>query len=150
MSAYTTSLTLFLQLQKDRHRVDLLELSNFGNPSDSGTKECYKRMRSKNIFDKRAKKTKSTKRSIISSISSTDLIKLESLIKCNNQPEVSLGQRFGLKPLQSELQLQPYKLTKRCQQVSKCNGCGTLFDRTDEKLYILGRNEWYEKSYERH
>ena len=107
-------------------------------------------MGSKNIFDKSAKKTKSTKRNIISSISSTDLIKLESLIECNNQPEVSLDQRFGPKPLQSELQLQPYKLTKRCQQVSRCNGCCTLFDKTDEKLYILGRNEWYEKSYEHH
>ena len=29
VSAYTSSLTLFLQLQKCRHSVDLLELSNF-------------------------------------------------------------------------------------------------------------------------
>ena len=28
---------------------------------------------------------------------------------------------------------------------SKCNGCGTLFDKTDEKSYILGRNKWYGK-----
>ena len=55
-------------------------------------------LRSKNTFDKGAKKTNSTKRSIISTISSTDLTKLKSLIKCSNQPEVPLGQSFGLKP----------------------------------------------------
>ena len=97
VSAYTSSLILFLQLQKDRHSVDLLELSNFGTPSGSGTKKGYRRMQSKNAFDKGAKKTKSTKRSIVSSISSTDLI------KCNNQPEVPLGQilpnqNYNLRP----------------------------------------------------
>ena len=46
VSAYTSSLTLFLQsLQKDRHKIDLFELSNFGNPSDSGTKKGYKTVR---------------------------------------------------------------------------------------------------------
>ena len=65
VSAYTSSLTLFLQsLQKDRHNIDLLELSNFGNPSGSGTEKGYKRMRSKSISGKGAKKTKSTNRSI--------------------------------------------------------------------------------------
>ena len=93
-------------------------------------------MRSKNSFEKEAKKTKSTKRSIISSISSTDLTKLKSLIKFNNQPEVTLGQNVWPKPPQPKQQPQPYELTKQCQQVSKCNGCGTLFDKTDEKLYI--------------
>ena len=45
VSAYTSSLTLFLQpLQKDRHKIDLLELSNFGNPSGSGTTKGYKRV----------------------------------------------------------------------------------------------------------
>ena len=141
----TSSLTLFLQLQKDRHIVDLFELPNFGNLSGSGTKKGYRRIRSKNTFDKGAKKTKSTKRSISSSISSTDLTKLKSLIKCNNQLEVPLGQSFGPKPPQSEPQSQPYELIKRCQQVSKSNGCGAFFDKTDEKLYILGRNEWYGK-----
>ena len=69
VSACTRSLTLFLQsLQKDHHSVDLLELSNFGNPSGSGPKKGYKRVRSKNISDKRAKRTKSTKQSIISLI----------------------------------------------------------------------------------
>ena len=92
--AYTSSLTLFLQLQKDRHSVDLLELSNLENPSSSVTRKSYRKMRSKNTFDKGAKKTKSAKRSIISSISSTDLTKLKSLIKCNNQLEVLLGQSF--------------------------------------------------------
>ena len=78
MSAYTSSLTLILQsLQKDRHSVDLLELSNFGNPSGSGTNKGYKRVWSKTTFDKGAKKTKSTKPSIISSISSTELTKVE-------------------------------------------------------------------------
>ena len=41
VSAYTNSLTLFLQLQKNRHSVDLFELSNFGNLSGSGTKKGY-------------------------------------------------------------------------------------------------------------
>ena len=145
VSAYNSSLTLFLQLQKDHHSVHLLELSNFGTPSGSGTKKGYRRMRSKNTFDKGAKKTKSTKRSIILSISSTDLTKLKSLIKCNNQPEVPLGQVFGPKPPKQEPQLQPYELIKRCQHVSKGTCCGTLFDKTDEKLHILGKNERYGK-----
>ena len=114
VSAYASSLTLFLQLQKDRHSVDFLELSNFGTPSGSGTKKGYRRMRSKNTFDKGAKKTKLTKRSIISSISSTDLTILKSLIKCNNQLKVPLGQSIGPEPPQPELQLQPYELIKRC------------------------------------
>ena len=67
----------------------MLELSNFGNPSGSGTKKGYKRVRSKNTFDKRAKKTKSsTKGSIISSIFSTELTKLKSLIKFINHLEI--------------------------------------------------------------
>ena len=90
--AYTSSLTLFLQsLQKDRHNIDLLELSNFVNPSGSGTKKGYKRAQSKSISDKVPKKTKSTNRSIISPISSLELAKCKSLIKFNNQPEVPLG-----------------------------------------------------------
>ena len=138
VSAYT-SLTLFQQsLQKDRHNIDLLELSNFGNPSGSGTKKGYKRVRSKSISDKGAKKTKSTNRSIISPISSLELAKCKSLIKFNNQPEVPIGQCLGPKPPQPELQRQPYELIKRCKQVSKYNGCGFLFDKTDEKLCILG------------
>ena len=45
VSVYTSSLTLYLQsLQKDRHNINLLELSNFGNPSGSGTKTGYKRV----------------------------------------------------------------------------------------------------------
>ena len=45
VSAYSSSLTLFLQsLQKDRRIFDLLELSNFGNPNGSGTKKGYKRV----------------------------------------------------------------------------------------------------------
>ena len=137
VNAYISSLMLFLQLQKDRHSVDLFAPSNFGNLSGSGTKKGYRRMRSKNTFDKGAKKTKSTKRSIISSISSIDLTKLKSLIKCNNQPEVPLGQSLGPKPPQPEPEPQPYELIKRCQQVSKSNGCGTFFEKTDEKLYFF-------------
>ena len=80
VSAYTSSVTLFLQsLQKDRHNNDLLEPSNFGNPSSSGTKKGYKTVRSKSISDKGAKKTKSTNRSIISPISSLELAKCKSL-----------------------------------------------------------------------
>ena len=40
VSAYTSSLTLFMQsLQKDHHNINLLELSNFVNPSGSGLKK---------------------------------------------------------------------------------------------------------------
>ena len=103
VSAYTSSLTLFLQLQKNCHSVD--SFSNFGNPTGSGAKKGYRRLRSKNTFDKGEKKTKSTKRSITSSISLTDLTKLKSLIKFNNQTEVLIGQSFGPKPPQPEPQL---------------------------------------------
>ena len=59
----------------------------------------------------------------------------------------SIRSKPGTKPPQPEPQPQPYKVIKQCQQVSKCNGCGTLFDKTDEKLYIFGRKEleWYRK-----
>ena len=74
--AYSNGFTLFLQpLQKVRQSVDLLEVSNFRNPSGSETKNGYKRERSKNISDKGAKRTKSTKRSIISSIFSSEVTK---------------------------------------------------------------------------
>ena len=84
---------------------------------------------------------------LISSISSTESVKLKSLIKFINQLEILLGQSLGPKPPQPEQQRQPYKVIKRCQQVSKCNGCGTLSDKIDEKLYIFGRKglEWYRK-----
>ena len=142
VSACTSSLTIFPQsLQKNRHNIDLLELSNFGNPSGSGTKKGYKRVRSKSIFDKGVKKIKSANRSIIWPISSLELAKCKSLIKFNNQPENSIGQSLGPKAPLPEPQLQPYELIKRCKQVSKCNGGGFSFDKTHEKLYILGRNE---------
>ena len=86
-------------------------------------------MQSQNISDKGAKRTKSTnestKQSIVSSISSTELTKLKSLIKFNNQPEVPSGQSLGPKALHSEQQLQSYKPIK-CQQASKYSGCWTL------------------------
>ena len=51
VSAYTNSLTLFLQsFQKDRHSGDFLKLSNFGNLSGSEPKKDYKRVRSKKYF----------------------------------------------------------------------------------------------------
>ena len=141
-SAYTSSLTLFLQLlQRDRHSVDLLEHSNFGNLSGSGPKKGYKRVRSKNISDKAARRTKSTIRSIISGISSTELTKLKSLIKFNNQLEVPLGQSLGPKPPQSELQRQSYELIKRCSKVSKCNGCGTLTNPMKRYIFYKGMSE---------
>ena len=61
--------------------------------------------------------------------------------------KILLGQSLEPKPPQPEPQPQHYEVMKRCLQVSKCNGCSTLFDRTDEKLYILGRKEleWYRK-----
>ena len=120
----------------------MLELSNFGNPSGSRTK---KRVRSKSTFDKGAKKTKSsTKRSIISSISSSEPTKLKSVTKLINHLEILLGQSLEPKPPQAEPQPQTYQEIKQCQQVSKCNGCGNLFDKTDEKLYISGGKdlEW--------
>ena len=105
-------------------------------------------MRSTNTFDKVAKKAKSsTKRSIISSISLTELTKLISLIKFLNHLEILLGQSLEPRPPQPEPQPQPYEVIKQCQQVGKCNDRGTLFDKTDEKLYIFGRKEleWYRK-----
>ena len=67
----TSSLTLFLQLlQNDRHRVDMLELLNFGNPSGSGPTKGYKRVQSKHIFTKRENRTKSTKQGVKSLIKS--------------------------------------------------------------------------------
>ena len=114
--AYTSSLTLFLQLlQKDSYNIDLLEPSNSGNPSGSGKKKGYKRVLSKSISDKRAKKTKSANRTIISLNSSLELAKFKCLIKFNNQPEVPLGQSLGLKSPQPEPQLLPYKLIKPCK-----------------------------------
>ena len=71
----------------------------------------------------------------------TELTKLKSLIKLNDQTKVPLGQNLKSKTPVPEPHFQPYKIIKRCQQVSKCNGCGTLFDKTDEKLYISGRNK---------
>ena len=116
----------------------MLELSNFGNPSGLGTKKGYKRVRLKNIFDKGARKTKSsTKQNIISSISSTELTKLKSPIKFINHLEILLGQSLEPKAPQPEPKPQPYEVIKQCQKVSKCNGCGTFFDKTYEKLYIL-------------
>ena len=138
----SSSLTLFLQsLERDLHNIDFLELSNFGNPSGSGTNKDYKRVQSKNISYKGAKRTKSTKRSIILSISSIWLTELKSLIKFNNQPEIPLAQSLGSKSREPEPQPQPYELIKRCQQVNKCDDCGTLFDKADKKLHILGRNK---------
>ena len=53
VSADSSSLNLFLQsLQKNRHSLNLFELSNFGNPNGSETKKGYKRVRSKNILIK--------------------------------------------------------------------------------------------------
>ena len=84
-----------------------------------GRKAGYKKVRSKNTSDKGEKRTKSIKRSIILSISSTALTKLKSLIKFKNQPEVQLGQNLGPKPPKPEPQLQPSELIKQSQQVSK-------------------------------
>ena len=117
----------------------MLELSNFGNPSGSGTKKGYKR--SKNTFDKGAKKIKSsTKRSIISSTSSAELTKLKSLIKFINHLEILLGQSLEPKPPQPEPQPQSYEVIKQCQQATKCNGCGAFFDKTDEN-YIFSKGK---------
>ena len=129
-------------------RYKKITIANFGNPSGSGTKKGYKRVRSKNTSDKGAKKTKSsTKRNIISSISSTELTKLENILKFINHLEILLGQSLEPKTPQPEPQPQLYEVIKRCQHVSKCNGCATIFAKTDEKLYIFGRKKlkWYRK-----
>ena len=95
VSSYSSSLTLLQQLlRKDRHSVDLLEISNFLNPRGSVTKKGCKRVWSKNISDKGTKRTKSTERAIILSKSLTELTKLKSLIKFNDQPKVPLGQNL--------------------------------------------------------
>ena len=45
VSSYSSSLTLLQQLlRKDRHSVDLLEISNFLNPRGSVTKKGCKRV----------------------------------------------------------------------------------------------------------
>ena len=106
------------------------------------TKECNKK-----VFITKEQRKLSQLIEAISPTFSLVLAKCKSLIKFSNQPKVPIGQSLGPKPPQTEPQLHPYELIKRCKQVSKCNGCGFLFDKTDEKLYILGRNEleWYGK-----
>ena len=49
------------------------------------------------------------------------------------------------KPIQPEPQMQTYQLIKRGGKISRCNGCGEEFDKTDGSLRILGRYEldWY-------
>ena len=73
--------------------------------------------------------------------------KAEKLDTISQLTSGSARPKSRLKPLLLEPQLQLYKLIKRCQQVKKCNCCGTLPDKTEEKLYILGRNElvWHGK-----
>ena len=73
--------------------------------------------------------------------------KAEKLDKISQLTSGSARPKSRLKPLLLERQLQLYKLIKRCQQVKKCNYCGTLPDKTEEKIYILGRNEleWHGK-----
>ena len=96
------------------------------------------------IFDEGAKKIKTSKRSIILTISSTELTKLKRLIKFQKT-----GGSVRLNPWipQPEPQLQPYEIMKRCQQVSKCNGCKASFDKTGKNLDTLGGKglEWYGK-----
>ena len=41
------------------------------------------------------------------------------------------------KHFQAEPQLQSQEILKRWQQVSKCNGCKDLFDKTDKKIYVV-------------
>ena len=79
-------------------------------------------MRSKNISDKVVKRTKPAKRNIILSISSTELTKLKGLIKFKNHLEVPIGQSLGQRPPDSEPQLKPYELIKRCRRATIIHG----------------------------
>ena len=89
------------------------------------------------FLKKGAKKIKTTKRSIISSMSSTELTKLKSLTKFRNQPVVQLSWNLGPKLPQPQPELEADEIMK-FSKVSKCNGCRALFCKTDKKLYILG------------
>ena len=73
--------------------------------------------------------------------------KAEKLDKISQLTRSSVRPKSGLKPLLPEPQFQLYKLIKRCQQTKNCNCCRTLPDKTEKKLYTLGRNEleWHEK-----
>ena len=93
MSAYNTSFNFISAVVAKRSaKRPFAGTFKLGNPSGSGTKKGYKRVQSKNISDKGAKRTKSTKGSIISSIFSAELTKLKCLIKFNNQLEIPLDQ----------------------------------------------------------
>ena len=93
-------LALFLHsLQNDCLCVDLLKLSHFGNLSGSGPKEGYKRVRSKNISDTRAKRTKSTK-----------------------QTGGSIRSKSGTQTSPIRTTTSALPVNKRCEQVSKRNG----------------------------
>ena len=54
---------------------------------------------------------------------------------------VPIGMPLPPKPDLTEPQMNPYYVVKRSRKVSKCNGCGALFDKRNLELYILRRNE---------
>ena len=72
-----------------------------------------------------------------------DELKAAKFVDVNPQKLVPLEQSPGPKPTQPEIQ--PYEIVQRSEQIKKCHGCEELFDKNNEKLLILKRNEsdWY-------
>ena len=61
--------------------------------------------------------------------------------QCLDQPIIPIYFSFPPMPPIPEPQMQPYNLLLRFGNVSKCHGCASLFDKTNEKLYVFGRKE---------
>ena len=99
------------------------------------------------ISGKWVKTSKAAKSNNISSITSAELTKLKRLIRFHNKPRVLLYWILGEKPPEPVSQPPPPEMMKQWQQISKWKGCGTLFDKTDKKLYIFGGSgfNWYGK-----
>ena len=122
VAAFTNTLDKLLSESfKKAKPVSYTDTTKHGYPTGSGTKQGYRRKRKSN-----KRKETSNKQE-------------------NSQKTVSLEQSLGPKPAQPEPQIQPYKTVQRSEQLKKCNDCEELFDKNNEKLLILGRNEfdWY-------
>ena len=61
--------------------------------------------------------------------------------QCSDQPIIPISFSLSPMPPMPEPQMQPYNLLLRFGNVSKCHGCASLFDKTNEKLYVFGRKE---------
>ena len=141
--------TLNKLLKKDFKPVSLTETAKYGHPSGSGTKKGYRRKRkssSTNPAEQAQKKKRKSKQYISGSSKVVlDELKSSNILNIPSQSPVLLGQSLGPKPAQPESQLQAYELICRTGQIKRCNGCEELFNKENERLLILGRNEldWY-------